>query len=201
MNRIIRTLLAVTALVVAGTASASLIVSGAGNGACTTNQYVGTCTLVNITPHSAWQTNNPFGNGALWVSSLDSGLGGTTVPSSTTTPYMTITEMFWGNAFTLDIWADDTASVYVDGVLRITENLTQGTCAIGSIGCEPNENGSVSDSWGVNAWHTVRIDVYQTGGSVAGALYSGTYDVPVSGSLALLGLGFVGLVVSRKKKA
>jgi hypothetical protein len=114
---------------------------------------------------------------------------------------MTITEMFWGNAFSLDIWADDTASVYVDGLLVISENLSQGTCAIGSIGCEPNENGSVSGSWGVNAWHTVRIDVYQTGGSVAGALYSGSYNVPVSGSLALLGLGLVGLMISRKKKA
>ncbi|GAC29689.1 PEP-CTERM sorting domain-containing protein [Brumicola pallidula] len=201
MNRIIKTLLAVTALVLAGTASATLIVSGAGNGVCTTNQYTSTCTLVNITPHSAWQTNNPFGNGAVWVSSLDSGIGGITIPSSNTTPYMTITEMFWGNAFSLDIWADDTASVYVDGLLVISENLSQGTCAIGSIGCEPNENGSVSGSWGVNAWHTVRIDVYQTGGSVAGALYSGSYNVPVSGSLALLGLGLVGLMISRKKKA
>jgi hypothetical protein len=201
MNRIIKTLFAVTALVVAGTASAALIVSGAGNGTCETNQYSSSCTLTNITPHTAWQPNSPFGNGAVWVSSVNSGLNGTVIPNSSTEPYMTITERFFGKSFKLDIWADDTASVSVDGLELIAKNLTQGTCAIGSIGCEPKENGSVSKSWGVDAWHTVQIDVYQTGGAVAGALYSGSYDVPVSGSLALLGLGIVGLVVSRKKKA
>lgn len=203
MKVVIKTIFAGIVLLGSSIASANLIISGPNSGTCQTvdsnGVTAGSCTLQAITEHPAWQDNNPLGNGAVWVSSSNSGLNGISVPNSSVTPYMRIIEEFVGNAFTLKIWADDTAAVFVNGVEIIGENLTQGTCAAGIIGCEPNEFGLVTMSWSNVALRTIQIDVYQTGGSVSGTLYSGSFSVPAPAPLALLGLGLVGIAFFRRK--
>ncbi len=208
-----QTLLAVVFAATASAASAATIISGAGLGDLTVGANAdhaapGAGTAVTITPHPAWQTNDPLGNGAAWVSYADTGQGGlsegnhlTGAPDSDW--IFSISETFIGTAVDLKIWADDTAQVFLDGVLQKAWNTTQGTCAVGSIGCQPNEFFNLLDS-GLGAGpHTIRIDVYQIGGGPHGVLYSGSYAaVPLPAALPLFAgaLGLFGLFGWRRKR-
>lgn len=110
----------------------------------------------------------------------------------------------------LDIWADDTARVWLDtgtvdsgdgsgGQMLIEANTTPATnCAAGPIGCLPGANANIF--LGLTAGtYTLVFDAYQlTTGSPFGIMYAGTLTgttntVPEPTSYILMGLGLAGL--------
>ncbi len=135
---------------------------------------------------------------------------------------------------TLGFWvyADDTARVLLSGPGVLTDltgdgafvddlfvqisvdpNFTQGTCAVGPIGCQANEFSFIEVQGLLAGEYTVRIDTYQTsGGSNAnganpfGVLYSGglssvnAVSVPEPGALALFAFGLAGLGFAARRR-
>jgi hypothetical protein len=169
----------------AGSASATTILSGDGTETCLQGITLGggSCTVQAINPHPVWQANNPNGSDAVWVSLADTGSPGTiSPPSSTTDHIMRISETFFaaiGTTLALEVWADDTARVLIDGNEVFAPNFSQGTCAIGPIGCEPGEQGVIGHTFTVAGLHTVAFEAFQTGGGPFGLLYAGaTRTVP-----------------------
>lgn len=200
-------------------AGASVIVSTPGGGSCSLGAgsgLSGACNLQAITPHELWQPADPGGNGALWVSYSDTGVDGTVLapPRGAASnpdgrqPIMSVSEALvvspGGGRLLLDIWADDTADVYLDGLRLIAANFSQNICADGIIGCQPGENGTVDRLLAAGP-HTLRFDVYQVGsGSTPdsnpfGLMYSGWLSGSVTSGIAepatvlLLGAALGGL--------
>lgn len=87
-------------------------------------------------------------------------------------------EVFADSYLHLDIWADDTAAVWLDAALLIAANMSQNVCADGAIGCEPGENGIVDQILAIGV-HTLTFVVHQAGTytdpkfNPFGLLYSG----------------------------
>jgi len=178
----------------AAPASAMPILSGDGTETCNG----GPC--VTIAPHPAWQ---PPG-AAQWVSYADTGAGGIIAPSTTTTPLFTISEAFhaaYRSMLTFTVWADDTAQVFLNGTALNVPNFTQGICAVGPLGCEPEEGGAFSMEVAAGS-HLIEIDVYQVGAVTTGAMYEGSVSaipLPASGALALAGIAGLALAGRRNK--
>jgi len=66
---------------------------------------------------------------------------------------MTITETFLagtGSTLQLEVWADDTARIRIDGTEMIAPNFSQNICAGGVIGCEPGEQGTIVSDFSVS---------------------------------------------------
>lgn len=150
-----------------------------------------------INPNPAWGT----APGSLWVSYADTGTPGTVSPPNTTigTPTAKFFELLpVGTYFvTLNIYADDTAGVYLEdasnlyGLLLKAPNPNQDSaCSDAPIGCQPNENWQGSFSVNPNGIARLRIEAYQRGGGPFGVDYAGTAStVPEPGSGLLLAGG------------
>jgi hypothetical protein len=167
----------------------------------------GAGTTVVVAAHPLWR---PAG-AAQWVSYADTGFAGSVLtPASGISTVFTVFESFVasaGSILNMKIWADDTARVLIDGVELIPANFSQSICAAGSIGCEPDEFGSIVDYlFATSGIHTVSLEVFQVGtgtntsSNPFGLLYEGTVDiedtvdlsrVPEPAALALFGLGLV----------
>jgi hypothetical protein len=143
---------------------------------------------VAITPHSVWEANRPVNPGdptdtaAIWISYADTGFGGTQFqPAAAGTPVVTIFDTFQSGAgmLMLYVWADDTASVLLDGNLLMPAVFTQGTCSGQAIGCRPQDVGSISASLSAGQ-HTLSFVLYQVGtgtntlSNPFGLLFTGT---------------------------
>jgi hypothetical protein len=138
------------------------------------------------------------------------GPGAVAAPNSASEPRTIFTEQFFlpgtVNSGSVRIWADDTASVQLDGVQMgpAANILLDGACAAGPIGCEPLEFADISLDGLSQGAHVLSLSVYQVGGSVFGLLYSGsalsinpieTTATPEPGAIFLLGSGLTGLAV------
>lgn len=198
-------------------ASATPLDSVPGGASCELNSNLfndTSCALQGITPHNAWQSNNPGGTNAVWVSYANTGIGGDTLaPTSQNDWIMKVTETFnvgaGGGSILLQIWADDTAGVYLDGALKASPVFGQDVCADGPIGCEPDEFYALSEGLAAGN-HTLEIYTYQVGTGTTvnsnpfGLIYAGDVsglvpnEVPVPAALGLFLVGAFGLMGRRR---
>jgi len=171
---------------------------------------------VAITPHPLWQPNGPVNPGdpsdtsAVWISYKQSGFNEAEFqPFMGTTSVVSVFHSFVSGAgsLVLNIWADDTAGVYLDGNLLIPAVFTQSTCSGQPIGCLPADVGVVNTAIGAGA-HLLEFKMYQVGtgtnttSNPFGLLYTGTAPsaVPEPGALGLAGAGLVAIGVWRRKR-
>lgn len=184
---------------------AAIIITSNPGDTCTLGSG-GSCTSQAITPvASAWQPNNPNGNGAVWISHTNSGQGGVSPPDNFGTPLSIFSETFTaakkGTLF-LDVWADDTAEVKLNGSSIFAPNFTtDGTCSgPGPIGCEPNE-GAMIEMKVAAGTHTLDVEGYQLRGDGYGVLYSGRFvEAPAPATIILLAAGLFGLGILNRRR-
>jgi hypothetical protein len=168
-------------------------------------------TTVAITPDPLWQPNNPQNPGdpndtsAVWISNGLSGYGDSQFqPYEGTTPVVTVFQDFVSGPglLNLDVWADDTADVILDGNYLAYAKFTQSICSGQPIGCRPQDDG-VLTSYLSGGSHQLEFVLYQVGtgtdtySNPFGLLYTGTAVAPVPEPAsfvplvcALIGLGF-----------
>jgi len=107
----------------------------------------------------------------------------------------------------LQIWADDSAGVYVDGVQVFAPVYTQGSACSGQvIGCLPGQDGVLSNYHLGAGTHTITFDLYQTGtgtdttSNPMGLLFTGSdVSAPEPTALLLVGGGLVGIGLLRRR--
>jgi hypothetical protein len=182
-----------------------------------------------ITPHPAWQANNPGGSGAFWISyrpdtgnnpsytEPNAGLplfgSGASAPSAIFWEMITVGGP--GSGW-VRVWADDTARVrFGDGnssvVLFEANPVQDGACAAGPIGCEPSEGQLLNFHFDSAGDYFLYFDVFQRGGGPFGLLYYGeaayrsfdpesTSETPEPGTYALMGAGLIGLALFRRRR-
>jgi hypothetical protein len=161
--------------------------------------------------HPLWQQNNPNGSSAVWISYADTGYQGNHFqPSLGSKQVVAITDTFTAtenNVLNLQIWADDSAGVYVDGVQVFAPVYTQGSACSGQvIGCLPGQDGVLSNYHLGAGTHTITFDLYQTGtgtdttSNPMGLLFTGSdVSAPEPTALLLVGGGLVGIGLLRRR--
>lgn len=134
------------------------IISGDGTEECRMAAGAPACSVQTISVHRLWQSNNPNGYGAQWISYADTGAAGSTLAvapeGNPENPLMLVREVLVGITagarLVMDLWADDTARVelryddgsgFAGGLLRslLTPNFSQNVCADGPTGCQPED--------------------------------------------------------------
>lgn len=137
-------------------------------------------TTVAVTPDPLWQLNGPVNPGdaadtsAVWISYKDTGYGDSQYQSyEGTTPVVTVFDTFDSGAGTLllDVWADDTADVLLDGNYLDHAVFTQSICSGQPIGCQPQDDGQFNVNLTAGE-HTLSFVMYQVGTGLD------TYDNP-----------------------
>lgn len=182
-------------LLMAGMAVASPIYLLSGVSSGESNNITGT-NLVLPFLDPAW---TPDSDGAKWISFENTGYGGIVLPNAIPgDPNAIFSQTFTDDAGTsldvmLRVWADDTAAVYLDGLLLAPAMYTQAAnCSPGPITC--TGAGDLIDFTTTPGTHTLTFDVYQTGLVTYGLMYAGTVTsvggtspVPEPSSFWLLG--------------
>src|SRR5260370_23481892 len=133
-----------------------------------------------VTPESVWAVD-PL---AKWVSFENTGFGGIVLPN---TDLQTPTAIFYqdftlaggtGVAGSIQIWADDTAVVKLDGVVLFAANpALEARCAAGPIGCTQPNGGSIAFR-APGPTHRLEFDVYQRGGGTFCLIEGGEGNFP-----------------------
>lgn len=158
---------------------------------------------VNTVPAQPWgQGNNPGGTSAVWVSyAANTQVDGNgplnspnILPGSQTVRFiLDLGVLTSSSVLTLNIWADDTAGIGVNGnPWTITPNAgPYPHCAngAGSVGCDVGEQGVLNVLLNAGA-NTVYFDVFQRGGDTTpfGILFAGDLTpVPEPATILLLG--------------
>ncbi|MGA3040890.1 MAG: PEP-CTERM sorting domain-containing protein [Bryobacteraceae bacterium] len=146
---------------------------------------------------------------------------GTTVSGPATATFYQPFTLTTASSGYLDVWADDTAAVYLvsgnvntgdgtSGTLLMAANPNPGpNCASGPIGCLSSTGGDITFDDLQPGTYTVVIDAYQyLGGTPFGIMYDGELSngtnvtpEPASYMLMALGLGCLGTFIRRRKKA
>lgn len=173
----------------------------------TTNNS-GSATQV-ISPNPAWAA--PLA-GSSWISFTNTGdpssAGFTVVPNGTA---VTFTQTFnlvgTITGANLDVLADDTASVWLNGVELASGNLggSYPTCSSLPIGCLTSTMGIFNfaelQPYLVDGTNNLSFVVYQEAGSSYGLDYSGTVTTtPEPGSFMLLGMGLMGIALTARRR-
>lgn len=203
-------------IVATGLAQATPILLQSGVSAGEFNNITGTnVELPMLEP--LWAPNQS--DGASWVSyentgwQIIAGVGSAVInlPNATGpgSPNAVFSQTFTDNNGTtltgsITVWADDTAAVFLDGMLLMDANYVQGPgeCSSG-ITCEgPGTPISFTTTPGT---HTLTFDVYQTGSWTYGLMYDGSVtddaQVPEPGSYLLMGGGLLALSLAGRKRA
>jgi len=203
-----------------------------------TNNKTGTD--VSLSPDKMSPAWAPTGPGYEWISYGDTGcneyvvLTGTCIPGPANPPaaqgtingpnpvaataifYKTFTVTDALDSGYLNVWADDTARVWLDpgtittgdgsgidgGTMLIDANPILGTnCAGGPIGCLPGMDATFNLSL-TTGTYTLVIDAYQlVTSSPFGVMYDGVLtDVPEPATFALMGLGLIGMGVFVRRR-
>ena len=187
---------------------ASLTTCTSGSQACST--------VFNVTGTLPWgQGNNPGGSNAVWVSYAANTNAEPNGPAQApdVNPGSQTVRFFQdlgstGGSLSLNIWADDTAGVGIDGAaFLISPNAgPYPHCAdgAGSVGCDVGEQGVLNVLLAPGP-HTVYFDVFQGGpsGSPFGLLYAGTFDltpVPEPATILLLGSALIAAGVFSRRR-
>lgn len=173
---------------------------------------------VAIALHQAWQTNNPVNpgdpgdNAAVWISWAQTGYGGSVFQApwdpNNPAPQMIVSHTFVSGAgmLNLNVWADDTAGVFLDGTeLWPPKTDTNSTCSGFPVGCVPGDVKNIISPIAAGS-HTLEFKVYQTGTGTNtlenpfGLLYTGAAPaVPEPATTALIGAGLVFLGVAGRR--
>ncbi len=161
-----------------------------------------------ISPNPAWAA--PLA-GSSWISFANTGdpsvPGFVVVPNGTEVTFTQIFDLT-GNitGASLDVLADDTASVWLNGVELASGNLggSYPTCSSLPIGCLTSTMGVFTfaqlQPYLKDGENTLSFDVYQEAGSSYGLDYAGTISTPEPGTLMLLGLGLFGIALNARRR-
>ena len=173
----------------------------------TTNNS-GSATQV-ISPNPAWAA--PLA-GSSWISFTNTGdpssSGFTVVPNGTA---VTFTQTFnlvgTITGANLDVLADDTASVWLNGTELASGNLggSYPTCSSLPIGCLTSTMGVFNfaelQPYLQDGTNTLSFVVYQEAGSSYGLDYSGTVTTtPEPSALMMLGMGLMGIALTARRR-
>ncbi|MFZ3217261.1 MAG: PEP-CTERM sorting domain-containing protein [Candidatus Acidiferrales bacterium] len=204
MKRFSIAVLVIAVIACATTASADS--TQLASSAATTNNS-GSATQV-ISPNPAWAA--PLA-GSSWISYANTGdpsaPGFIVVPNGTAVTFTQTFELEGAiTGATLDVLADDTTAVWLNGMELAAANLggSYPTCSSLPIGCLTGTMGVFDfaelQPYLVDGTNTLSFVVYQEAGSSYGLDYAGTVTTPEPGTLLLLGSGLFGIALTSRRK-